>query len=313
MVVNTENCEKMYSLKELLLHLSEGVPALLHSIETSSSDTNPTGHSLCHALGSSWISLLQEIDGTENLPQAGSCSQTGKSVSEEEEDGRPSSVYWAQVALDYSWEQLHSGHWAEVKRFWREAYALAALLKGLNLYLKGQVEQSLVEIDKGILMGAPIINNSLHTVAAMMSKDLEANEVGVVSTQETVLNSGDNIIARKEELDVAMVDGVDSVLGSVDYTVAKWEGTDLPKKIGKVKFRNYTPSSQAKTATPFPPTAPPVSSLSDTPLIDMARRIPVVHCPSLEDFYKHHMTSSVPVVVSGAMDYWPAYAEKRWR
>lgn len=276
------------------LNSSKKVPVLLHSIEISASDAHPSGHALCHALSSSWTSLLHETesDQAKKPPQAGLCSQTAN----QGDGGRPSSMFWAQVALDYSWEQLHSGHWMDVKLFWREAYAFAALLKGLNLYLLGQVAQSLVEIDKGILMGAPIINNSLHTVATMASKELEAEKVGVVSVQKGVASMLNN--------------------DNTGYVVTKSDGTDLPKRIGKVRFRNYTPTShytKGKGMRSSSSSIPMVRSLSDTPIIDMARRISVVHCPSLEEFQWRHMVASVPVVVSGAMDHWSAYAEKKWK
>ncbi len=88
------------------------------------------------------------------------------------------SLSLAQVTLDYSWEQLHCGHWKDVKSCWRQAYALASLSKALNLYLLGKGKEALVELDKGILLGAPVLRNSLHVVAALVNRELtgEAGE-----------------------------------------------------------------------------------------------------------------------------------------
>lgn len=291
--------DTMSTLEQFLraLHSSEQVPVLLHSIETSASDAHPTGHILCHALRSSWSSLLSESDSS-----LGCCRETGSSATPVKDDNL-SSIFWAQVALDYSWEQLHTGHWKDVKTFWKEAYAFAAFLKGLNLFFMGRVSESLVEVDKGILMGAPIMNKSLHTVAAMASKELE----NIAASKE--LENGRGVASVREDL-ASMLDTEDA-----SYAVARREGAAPPSKIGKVKFRNYTPNSnpQKKMKVSASSNIPQARTLSNTPLIDMERRVPVVHCPSLEEFHERHMMSSVPVVVSGVMDHWPAYNEKKWK
>ncbi len=51
----------------------------------------------------------------------------------------------------------------------------------------------------------------------------------------------------------------------------------------------------------------------NVPLVDMARRIATVQCPTLEEFYDQFMHQSRPVVLTGAMDHWPSYAEQKWR
>lgn len=268
--------------------------------------------------------LATREEGTESsCMQEGSVGQSSsllavrESVSETEKQeasvGQPpssSSLFWAQVALNYSWEQLHSGHWKDVRLCWREVYALAALLKALSLCLVGGGEQqALVEIDKGILMGAPIMNNSLHNVAAMLSKKLAPDvtqEVGVATASD--------------------VGGASTM--HVDSEVT--EGDDTRRKIGKVKLRNYKPTPDSserkrrKSSSVSDPLSPrmcevPCTSgvrtceVSHLPIIDMSRRIPVLHCPSLEEFHLRHMAGRVPVVISGALDHWPAYAERKWR
>ena len=199
-----------------------------------------------------------------------------------------------QVALDYSWEQLHTGYWQNVKLFWRKSYSLAALLKALNLTLQGKWEYALVEVDKGLLLGAPILNNSLHTIASIISEELRSfNEESSVS-KATVCG-----LTTKED-------------GNYQNTV-----DNRPKRIGKVKFRSYLPSSldidkrEKKSITSKTPSL--TCYHSDVPLVDMERRIPVINSPSLSTFYLHHMIPSVTVVISGGMDHWPAYAERKWR
>lgn len=298
----------------LKLHNSEEVPALLHAIEVSA--VYPTCHTLCQALGNSWTILTsrtitetavpddqqkesnetpcfgnsnQPLEGSDENPfDSARRAQVGMDFSSSSHSNHGSSdeslsdsAFWAQVALDFSWEQLHTGHWEDVKPFWRQAYALAALLKALNLYLKEKREEALVEIDKGILLGAPVINNSLHVVAAMLNKEILREEV--------------------ERKGVATVEDNGDV--SMDYDV---------RKIGKVRFRNYTPMSESSRTKKLC-LARSINDLDRVPLIDMARRISVTYCPSLESFHQHHMIPSVAVVISGAMDHWPSYTEKKWK
>lgn len=289
------------------LHSSGEVPVLLHSVETSASEAaRLAGHALCHALRSSWASLL--LGEAVSTPR-NRCTATNG------EDGSPSSMYWAQVAQEYSWEQLHTGHWKDVKRFWKEAYSFASLLKGLNFYHQGRMAECLVEIDMGILMGAPVFNNSLHTVAAMVSKELEASK-GVVLV-EGELSACEGVVLAQEG----------TALDDTDYVVGMRESAKPPNKIGKVTFRNYRPNSDSTKKRKVRSSSPLACStantplvdmarrvhVANTPLIDMARRVPVAHCPSLEEFHQRHMAVSVPVVVSGAMDSWPAYAERKWK
>ena len=87
------------------------------------------------------------------------------------------------------------------------------------------------------------------------------------------------------------------------------------KKIGKVKFRNYSPENipNKKLKLLTCEEEEEEASLKDIPVVDMSRRIPTAHGPTLEDFYSHHMATSVPVVLTGIMDHWPAYAHSKWR
>lgn len=267
------------------LRTSGEVLELLHSMEATVPVSSPSSASLCHALNRAWatLGLLPKLStppqSESEAPQQTDCSYADDVDSPQSHKCAPGllSEFWAQVALDYSWEHLHSGYWQDVKLFWRQAYSLAALLKSINLILQGKDQEALIEIDKGILMGAPILNHSLHQLATLLCKKLMQTDL-TVSTS----NVGDDQASRK---------------------------------IGKVKFRNYTPQAASlnTAGTTTKETGHMSCDLKDVPLVDMERRLPTVHCPSLEDFYNHHMTCSVPVVISGSMDHWPAYAEKKWK
>ena len=89
-------------------------------------------------------------------------------------------------------------------------------------------------------------------------------------------------------------------------------------RIGKIVLKNYSSFHEPSSGSIVRVAAGDcsranVADLSTTPLIDMTRRIMVATCPSLEEFYCRYMMNSVTVVISGAMDHWPAYSERKWR
>ena len=198
---------------------------------------------------------------------------------------------WAQVALDLSWEQLNTGHWKDVGRVWREAYTTAALMKALGLVMKGQTQEALEVTDKGILLGAPILDGVLHSLASVLVKTVNlANHTTIVTADHDLTS------------------------------VSLYPDADPPvEKKPKVVFRSYMPIQPlsiiaAKTVdNNGGDSFPDKCKASDVPLIDPSRRISVRHCPSLDEFMEQYMKSRVPVVISGAMDHWPAYAVKKWR
>ncbi|XP_064395902.1 lysine-specific demethylase 8-like isoform X3 [Halichondria panicea] len=197
---------------------------------------------------------------------------------------------WAQVALDLSWEQLNTGHWKDVGRVWREAYTTAALMKALGLVMKGQTQEALEVTDKGILLGAPILDGALHSLASVLVKTVNlANHTTIVTADHDLTS------------------------------VSLYPDADPPvEKKPKVVFRSYMPIQPlsiiaAKTVdNNGEDSFPDKCKASDVPLIDPSRRISVRHCPSLDEFMEQYMKSRVPVVISGAMDHWPAYAVKKW-
>lgn len=258
------------------------VTCLLHSIDASLSSSHPSVSSLNLALNNSWTALQVQLTAAASPSQTGPpetkrthledeaepsiLSVEGKGSECSEHSGKDS-TFWAQVAVDHSWEQLHTGYWQDVRPAWRQAFALGTLLKALNSALKGNKDEAMAELDRGLLLGVPIMDNALQRLVNLL-----------------------------------MTDRVSA------------------KKIGRVKFRNYMPSN-ANSVQPTETERECESSNSDhmtcdvsqVPLIDMARRIHVEYCPTLVEFKERHMMASAPVVVTGAMDHWPAYTEKKWR
>ena len=50
----------------------------------------------------------------------------------------------------------------------------------------------------------------------------------------------------------------------------------------------------------------------DVPVIPAKREVKRLQCPSLEFFKAEHFDKEVPVVIEGAIDYWPAFGDNRW-
>ncbi len=243
---------------------------------------HPLMTSLSHALQSSWNALCK-------------CVLTYKAMSDSSSDLALGGE-WAQVALDLSWEQLNTGHWKDVGPVWREAYTTAALMKALDLVMKRRNQEALEVTDKGIILGAPILDGALQRLASVLVKTVNsANHSGFSSILTT-----------------------DRDLTSAPFS----PDADPPvEKKSKIIFRNYTPIQPLSkiAAKSFDDNAdggdtfPDKCKVSDFPLIDPSRRVSVRHCPSLDEFMEQYMKSRVPVVISGAMDHWPAYGVKKWR
>lgn len=232
---------------------------------------HPTSQSVCKALELSWQYL-----------------ESGSTVA---------SRQWAQVALDYSWEQLNMGKWEDVSLVWREVYATAALLKALGLAREGERQSALEELDRGILLGAPILDSALHSFATSLSSSMH-------SSSGSSTTSGTTETVRGE------------ASGGAEPSVVRGGRR-------KIVFRNYKQFRESSESVIHsdkakrPRMGINVHDLAlrkvSVPLIDSEHRIPLVYLPSLGVFHHNYMVTRTPVVISGAMDTWPAYAGRKWR
>ena len=245
----------------------------------------PTSVSVCGALRLSWEQLQ-------------SCN-TGPSQQ------------WAQVAVDYAWEKLNTGSWKDVSVVWREVFSTAVLLKTLCLVRSGETQRALVELDRGILLGAPIFDSALQALATALATDMHMNPHSATEAEGKT-----GITTNCTDWDVSLK--LDS--SPIDKT------TDISSgRRKKIAFRNYKrfkesgdsnesmfggESKKVKVGVDIHNLA---SRTANVPVIDPARRIPLVCLPSLETFHRNNMLSSTPVVMSGVMDDWPAYSARKWR
>lgn len=254
------------------------------------------GEQLAHA---SFPSICMAIGNAKQLLCSNSCD---------------ASLKWAQVAMDFTWEQLHSGNWKDVNMGWRETYSIAALLKAANLSKRRQFREALVELDKGILMGAPVFDNALHSFATVLAAEVRNNEHRFF-TETVDKDSADLQTDLKTSSKTKKVvfknykqfaDTANET--SVQQMCSKEQDSADPE------FNHHCTAKrmkmeESKQAAGNHPSSPGLH----IPMIDPSHKVPVVHCPSLEAFHQHYMETSTPTIITGAMDHWPAYSARKWR
>lgn len=255
-----------------------------------------TSQGVCDALEDQ---LERHVDGLErNLAVTTSrsvCKVLQTSWKELKSGNTETSGEWAQIALDYSWERLNMGNWEDVSLNWRRVYATAALLRAVGQVKEKEVEKALETLDRGILLGAPILDSALHKLASSLA------------TSSTHLTPHDS---PKTEHPGSELSGI-----------ARDPPPPPPKPAKKVVFRNYKPTHDSNSDDTVKIKRPRVevnvhdlvSRTANVPLIDQKRRIPVVYLPSLGVFHRDHMLTHTPVVLSGVLDTWPAYSARKWR
>lgn len=235
---------------------------------------HPCSESVCVALETSW----QQLQSGSTLH----CKQ------------------WAQVALDYAWERLNAGSWKDVSVVWREVYSTGALLKAACLVKDGEMQGALVELDKGILLGAPILDSALHSLAATLTADMQITSLSATAGGTSSMTSP-------------------GISVKADETV---KNVSSPQGKKKIVFKNYKHFKESDEHILLRDNKRPrmevdihdlASRTANVPLIDPAHRLPLAYLPSLETFYQRYMLPSTPVVMSGVMDEWPAYSARKWK
>ncbi len=95
-----------------------------------------------------------------------------------------------ESALNYVWEQLHTGQWKDVHPVWRQLYSYISLFKALICLkheeeTKSQLVNSIKACDMGLIMGEPILNGLLSQIADMLNERLwEMSKTETLSIQE---------------------------------------------------------------------------------------------------------------------------------
>ena len=128
--------------------------------------------------------LLQQakeiLEGLDAAPMKDSVSTAfDKSVDYTKQGRYQEAIKWAEVIVDWCWERLHSGHWENVSIEYRKIYSLAIALKANGLNNEGEFQEALCAVDKGILLGAPVMDDWLHKVAEDLVGKIGASVVDV--------------------------------------------------------------------------------------------------------------------------------------
>lgn len=180
---------------------------------------------------------------------------------------------WLEVMSDWIWEQLHSGHWKEVPVHYRRLYSLVKLLQAFIFSSKGEYKESLLCIDKGLLLGAPVLDEFLKRFAKVLTVELS--------------------ISNKLLCDGHRIDEESSMASTTDTI---WHGKTI-------RFRNYEPVSI------FPALK---RSKGDSDKFSLSSTlIETVDRPSLATFERDYMRTETPVVLSNCVNHWPAM--KLWK
>ena len=82
----------------------------------------------------------------------------------------------SSIVQDIVWEQLHHGDWKDVPDIWRTLYSHSSLLISLCHISNGQLTKAMSELDKAILMGSPILDDYIHTLAGHVSNEITLND-----------------------------------------------------------------------------------------------------------------------------------------
>ena len=195
---------------------------------------------------------------------------------------------WCEVVLDYTWEKLHSGVWSDVSIGWRKLYALSSLLKAMSIASRENesLDTALLALDKGILLGAPVLGGALNSLAASLSFHIKQTKLSAVD--------GKSVIAPPPNPPPSQGEQSTSV------------------KRREIKLRNYKSVKLNEKDSDDDISVSTKRLKSGT---DMAPDIstPLKHSPSLNEFLSHHMRSSEPAVLTGCMEHWPALSCRKWR
>ena len=82
----------------------------------------------------------------------------------------------SSIVQDIVWEQLHCGDWKDVPIIWRTLYSHSSLLISLCHISNGQLTKAMMELDKALLMGTPILDNYIQTLASQVSNEITRND-----------------------------------------------------------------------------------------------------------------------------------------
>lgn len=208
----------------------------------------------------------------------------------------------SEAVIDFIWEKLNQGHWKDVSIDWRHSYTILSALKALSEYAMLVVEmnekallsehemgkpqttlmkslsvdfsQVMKTCDMGLLMGAPVEDNILSKLSSALQKD--RNEQFIKYGLENFSKTD----AVSSSLNKRIVDDDDDDNDDDSFS-------DRKKKV-KINIDRC------------------VNNLREDRCVE--RRV----CPSIETFTRDYFSTQTPVIITQAMDGWPALSSRKW-
>lgn len=190
------------------------------------------------------------------------------------------------VLLDKTWEKLNTGYWKDVNINWRYAYTLLSVLKALSQCALLSNSESNIDhasilktCDMGLLMGAPVMDNILAKMSTKFQQSFGERRPSVADDGDNEEKSGsENRVPHKKSKADGEENQKSSENNSVDDTKRSEEngGSDSVATLSKEK------------------------------------EIPQCQCPSVEMFNAMFFDLQHPVVITGAIGYWPALTTSKW-
>ncbi|CDW53161.1 lysine specific demethylase 8 [Trichuris trichiura] len=178
--------------------------------------------------------------------------------------------------LDIAWEKFNIGHWSEVNICWRQLHTLVTYVQTMYLWAVGSLKEAMQSCDKGLILGAPLRQFSLTTIATEIHAELSAVE-------PCSLPSKCSSTTRNLDKITIMLYGRNLII-------------QIGEKVRNFKFCIFTVVDQANFCFG----------------INLRAEVKRIHCPSMTQFDREylHSVQQKPVVIEGALDCWPAF--QKW-
>ncbi|BFZ13538.1 hypothetical protein BsWGS_16577 [Bradybaena similaris] len=251
------------------------------------------------------------------------------------------SVSLCESLLDKIWEELNTGYWKDVPLCWRQAYSLVSVVKAMALSallseasVRSDQMAVLKTCDMGLLMGSPVLNNILARMSGELQRAFvivgqgrdgqgrdtlvgqgDAAELSIHCQNECGYDNQDDFTAKKARLShsgCSCRHGT-KCSGHCEQTLSRKEQL-CPDAEAGIQLKDEVKDETRGSSVDGP------SEESQHEAVALPPRIPSqviedIHqcsCPSVEMFETAYLNPGHPVVITDAIDYWPAMTTRRW-
>ena len=237
------------------------------------------------------VGLEQIVEDIEIPAKNSIVTAFARSIELAKEGNHNDSIKWAGVVEDFVWERLHSDHWENVPLVYRKLYYLTAAARAKNLRSCGRYGEALSIVDKGLLLGAPILDDLLLKMAEELAEEL--SQVRLCDQC-----SGDDAVFKK------------SANSSLQTSCAMTLNSPIKRTFSLRNYHHVLEREEDSVKKRFK-----YSNQDDDTEITASNcfLIERIKCPSLEYFLSNYMKPAKPVLLSGCMDHWPALGHREWR